>query len=393
MPSFVAQFGQLDPLLQGVVVSIILVPSALTGFLGGNVADLISRKWTISLGCAVFAVGSAVSAASFTLGQLIAGRCVAGVGEGLFLSAAGVYLYVASVRLSPAVMWLIGRIMCRCEISPKHLRGRLMLTNQLFNTGQSVFSVTPERTLRLTLLGHTMANRGDRGWFLHLLRHHQDPKLVLVPSTFHPSDLFRYCRRRRGTISPLLPTVAPHARKARRGRTRARLPRRPEKHRRAQRVASIRVCRRRRYPRFSERRFQGDLEKRREEANFSRHFPERFSTALGHVSLPHAGSVLRFLELNSPLSILQRFRPLLRAAAIPASGAGCEYFEFPRVGRDGNLAHMLLSRRPVLHQPVCIGILLGQVKTHLIDAVARTAGSEGERSGSSEAPRRQRRTS
>ncbi|GAA5846701.1 hypothetical protein JCM3766R1_002885 [Sporobolomyces carnicolor] len=114
MPSFVAQFGQLDPLLQGVVVSIILVPSALTGFLGGNVADLISRKWTISLGCAVFAVGSAVSAASFTLGQLIAGRCVAGVGEGLFLSAAGVYL---------------------CEISPKHLRGRLMLTNQLFNTG------------------------------------------------------------------------------------------------------------------------------------------------------------------------------------------------------------------------------------------------------------------
>ncbi|GAA6022959.1 hypothetical protein JCM11491_005483 [Sporobolomyces phaffii] len=114
MPSFVAKFGRLEPLVQGVLVSIILVPSALTGMLGGNVADWISRKWTISLGCAIFALGSAVSAASVSLGMLIAGRCVAGVGEGLFLSAAGVYL---------------------CEISPKHLRGRMMILNQIFNTG------------------------------------------------------------------------------------------------------------------------------------------------------------------------------------------------------------------------------------------------------------------
>ncbi|GAA5961112.1 hypothetical protein JCM3765_001231 [Sporobolomyces pararoseus] len=114
MPSFIEQFGELAPLLQGVLVSIILVPSALTGIVGGNVADWISRKWTISLGCAIFAVGSALSAASVSLGMLIAARCIAGVGEGLFLSAVGVYL---------------------CEISPKHLRGRMMIMNQIFNTG------------------------------------------------------------------------------------------------------------------------------------------------------------------------------------------------------------------------------------------------------------------
>ncbi|GAA5925973.1 uncharacterized protein JCM15063_005174 [Sporobolomyces koalae] len=114
MPSFVAHFGQLDPLTQGVLVSIILVPSALTGLLAGNLSDLISRKYTISLGCTIFALGSALSVASVSLDMLIAARCIAGVGEGLFLSAVGVYL---------------------CEISPKHLRGRLMIMNQIFNTG------------------------------------------------------------------------------------------------------------------------------------------------------------------------------------------------------------------------------------------------------------------
>ncbi|GAA6063189.1 hypothetical protein JCM10212_006855 [Sporobolomyces blumeae] len=114
MPYFESEIGKLDPLIQGVVVSIILVPSALTGILAGNVADWISRKYTISLGCAIFAVGSIVSAAATNLGMLVAGRCVAGIGEGLFLSAAGVFL---------------------CEISPKHLRGRMMILQQIFNTG------------------------------------------------------------------------------------------------------------------------------------------------------------------------------------------------------------------------------------------------------------------
>ncbi|GAA5892115.1 hypothetical protein JCM5296_004066 [Sporobolomyces johnsonii] len=115
MPAFEAEFWVLSPLMQGVTVAIVLVPSALTGLMAGGVSDYFSRKWTISLGCWIFAVGSAISTGAVKhLGVLILGRCIAGVGEGLFLSAMGVYI---------------------CEISPKHLRGTMMLLQQLFNTG------------------------------------------------------------------------------------------------------------------------------------------------------------------------------------------------------------------------------------------------------------------
>lgn len=44
----------------GLVVSIILLPSALTGILAGRVSDKISRKYTIAMGCAIFAVGTSI---------------------------------------------------------------------------------------------------------------------------------------------------------------------------------------------------------------------------------------------------------------------------------------------------------------------------------------------
>ncbi|GAA5877955.1 hypothetical protein JCM1840_000123 [Sporobolomyces johnsonii] len=115
MPSFVAEFGELTPLMRGVVVAIILVPSAFTGMIAGGVSDRLSRKRTIALGSLIFAVGSAISAGAVEhLGVLILGRCIAGAGEGLFLGCLGVYI---------------------CEISPKHLRATMMLTQQLFTTG------------------------------------------------------------------------------------------------------------------------------------------------------------------------------------------------------------------------------------------------------------------
>ncbi|GAA5854431.1 hypothetical protein JCM8547_001820 [Rhodosporidiobolus lusitaniae] len=114
MSQFQEVFGELKPLIRGVVVSIILVPSGVTGVLAGNVSEYLSRKRTISLGAAIFAAGSAISAASKTsLGVLIFGRCVAGTGEGLFLGILGVYL---------------------CEISPQHLRPQMLLFQQVICT-------------------------------------------------------------------------------------------------------------------------------------------------------------------------------------------------------------------------------------------------------------------
>lgn len=145
MTQFQDVFGVLSPLIRGVVVAvrlapfphlpclpfflylahtwlsqIILVPSGVTGVLAGTVSDKLSRKYTISLGSAIFAVGSAISAASKTsLGVLILGRCIAGTGEGLFLGCLGVYL---------------------CEISPRHLRSQMLLLQQLVCTGGIAFA-------------------------------------------------------------------------------------------------------------------------------------------------------------------------------------------------------------------------------------------------------------
>lgn len=134
MPYFENHFGILSPLIRGFVVAIILVPSALSkswtsqnshllsltychftaGVFAGLLSDYRGREQAISIGCLIFSIGSAISASSNTLGVLIFGRCIAGAGEGLFLSVIGVYV---------------------CEIAPKRLRGKMVLLIQLSTSG------------------------------------------------------------------------------------------------------------------------------------------------------------------------------------------------------------------------------------------------------------------
>ncbi|BGP48454.1 hypothetical protein JCM10450v2_004330 [Rhodotorula kratochvilovae] len=115
MHTFEEEFGVLTPTIRGITVAVILLPSAVTGMIAGNVADKISRKYCIAVGAAIFAIGSAVSAgATASLAMLIVGRCIAGTGEGLFLGCLGVYL---------------------TEISPRHLRSQMLLLQQLFCSG------------------------------------------------------------------------------------------------------------------------------------------------------------------------------------------------------------------------------------------------------------------
>jgi MFS family permease len=115
MPQFIDHFGEMSEFLRGFVVAVILIPSAITGILAGSVSDRISRKKTIALGSYVFALGMAMcelgvfarrskdgvltllhfaAAGAPNLAVLVVGRCIAGSGEGFFLSAATVYLYV-----------------------------------------------------------------------------------------------------------------------------------------------------------------------------------------------------------------------------------------------------------------------------------------------------------
>ena len=113
MPQFRELFDPISPTLQGLIVSSILIPASIFSLVAGPLSNKISRTYTIALGGAIFAAGSAIAASSFTLPQLLVGRCIAGVGEGLFLSTITVYT---------------------CEIVPAAVRGRLSCTTQLFVT-------------------------------------------------------------------------------------------------------------------------------------------------------------------------------------------------------------------------------------------------------------------
>ncbi|KAH9937434.1 general substrate transporter [Fomitopsis serialis] len=101
MPQFISHFSStraLSTTIQGLIVSTILVTASMASLVSGPLSDRISRTRTISLGAFIFAAGSAISCASRSLAMLFVGRCVAGIGEGLFLSTVTVY----AIEIAPA---------------------------------------------------------------------------------------------------------------------------------------------------------------------------------------------------------------------------------------------------------------------------------------------------
>lgn len=103
MPQFTQQFSSngssLSPTIQGLIISTILLTASIASVVSGPIADRISRTRTTALGAAVFAAGSAITcSASNSLAQIFVGRCIAGVGEGLFTSALTVY----TIEIAPA---------------------------------------------------------------------------------------------------------------------------------------------------------------------------------------------------------------------------------------------------------------------------------------------------
>jgi sugar porter (SP) family MFS transporter len=113
MPTFLDSFGPLSSTIHGILVSSILIPASLTSFFAGNVADHLGRINTCSIGGLVFAAGTALEAGAQNLAMLFVGRCITGVGEGLFLSTLVVYV---------------------CEIAPARQRGVLASVQQLLVT-------------------------------------------------------------------------------------------------------------------------------------------------------------------------------------------------------------------------------------------------------------------
>ncbi|KAJ3498386.1 hypothetical protein NLG97_g1164 [Lecanicillium saksenae] len=111
MDKYVEHFGHPTPTIHGVVVSSILLSAAVTSFLAGHVADSLGRSSGMAIGGLIFALGAVLEAGSVHLGMFIAGRLVAGIGEGFITGIMLAYI---------------------CEISPARHRGVLTTGPQLF---------------------------------------------------------------------------------------------------------------------------------------------------------------------------------------------------------------------------------------------------------------------
>ncbi|OGE53762.1 hypothetical protein PENARI_c007G11251 [Penicillium arizonense] len=90
---------------KSLITSILSAGTFFGAILGGAVAEMIGRRLAIMLSCLIFSVGVAVQVATTSVGGLVAGRLVAGLGVGGVSSV--VILYVS-------------------EISPRRVRGLLV---------------------------------------------------------------------------------------------------------------------------------------------------------------------------------------------------------------------------------------------------------------------------
>lgn len=104
MEEFTKTFGHLTPFLVGFTVSLIMLTGAIPSIFAGQLADTLGRLKAINLGAVLFGIGAAVEGTSNKLPQFLAGRALAGLGEGIFLSNVAVYI---------------------CEIAPAKHRGIL----------------------------------------------------------------------------------------------------------------------------------------------------------------------------------------------------------------------------------------------------------------------------
>lgn len=85
MKSYTLYFGSQSAIVHGVIVSSILIPAAFSSCFAGRVSDRLGRPKAIAIGALIFGVGAALEAASIRLVMFIIGRCIEGLGEGLYL--------------------------------------------------------------------------------------------------------------------------------------------------------------------------------------------------------------------------------------------------------------------------------------------------------------------
>ncbi|KAH9886875.1 general substrate transporter [Xylariomycetidae sp. FL2044] len=105
--------GSSQPTVQGLIVSSLILASAISSLAAGWLSDTVGRVYGICIGTFIFSIGAALQGASVNLSMFIAGRVVEGIGEGLYVGPMIVYI---------------------CEISSSKHRAALTTAPQLLHT-------------------------------------------------------------------------------------------------------------------------------------------------------------------------------------------------------------------------------------------------------------------
>ncbi|KAI0173263.1 putative MFS sugar transporter [Hypoxylon sp. FL1284] len=113
MPQFAESVGQLSATMLGITVATIMLTGTLPSLFAGHLADKFGRLAAIIPGALLFGVGALLQCLARGLAQFVAGRAVAGFGQGIFMSNVSVYI---------------------CEIAPLRHRGTLAGLPQFMST-------------------------------------------------------------------------------------------------------------------------------------------------------------------------------------------------------------------------------------------------------------------
>lgn len=131
---FLQKHFSLDTYWEGFATGSLALGAIIGCMVAGSVSDRYGRKPGLLIAAAIFALSSLAMAFSFSRDAFIAARFCAGIGVGM------------ASMLSP---------MCIAEISPAHMRGRMVAINQLTIVLGILFT---------NLINYTLRNYGEDAW-------------------------------------------------------------------------------------------------------------------------------------------------------------------------------------------------------------------------------------
>lgn len=108
---FGRDFNNPGPDMQGNITSLYNIGCVVGSIISYFIGERFGRRTMLMLGGSIMIVGAAILGASFTIGQLIVGRIVTGIGNGMNSSTAPVYLSeCAPSKIRGALLTLQGTV-------------------------------------------------------------------------------------------------------------------------------------------------------------------------------------------------------------------------------------------------------------------------------------------